>query len=615
MQTPLLNNIRKPADVKRLPKEKLPQLAAEMRALMIETTAQNGGHLSSSLGVVELTIMLHRIFGCPNDAIVWDVGHQSYPHKLLTGRRAVFDTLRTQNGLSGFPKSAESPCDAFVAGHSSTSISAALGIAVAKKQAGKKDKTIAVIGDGALTGGLAYEGLNNAGRSGTNLLVILNDNEMSISKNVGAMAKYLAVVRTKPGYYRFKDFVDNTVSKTPVIGQGMRKAIVASKTRLKDALYPSTFFEDMGFFYLGPVDGHNFEQLESVLRRAKQIEQPVFLHIQTKKGKGYPFAERNPGGFHGVSSFEPKTGALPPAKPNFSQVVGQALCHLAEANPNLVAVTAAMKEGTGLSTFAKKYPARFFDVGIAEGHAVTFCGGMAAGGLVPVFAVYSTFLQRAYDQLLHDLSIENRHVVLAIDRAGLVGEDGETHQGLFDVAFLRTLPGVTIDAPQTFAEAAFCLERLVAGQGVCALRYPRGGELAGTTREQTCLADFDHRTFGGRILLVSYGRISANLFAARDALQAKGICCDLLKLVRICPLPQQALQICLGYDRVIFFEEGTPNGSVGESLQRQLAQLGFGGRFDFRGVEGFVAQGSTAEQLTRFGLDVQGMIDFVEQDR
>ena len=431
----------------------LTDLCAQLRQKMVDTVSRTGGHLASNLGTVELTVALHRVFNTPKDAIVWDVGHQCYAHKLLTDRYARFDTLRRQGGISGFPNPAESEHDAFVAGHSSTSISVANGIAKAKALTGDKGYTIAVIGDGALTGGLAYEGLSNAGRSDDRLIVVLNDNKMSISANVGFVARYLSHLRSQVKYVRVKQKVTKVLNHTPLIGRPLTALIQRGKQRLKRSVFSGTsFFENMGFYYMGPVDGHDLDDLIEALRAAKSVGKPVVLHVNTIKGKGMPYAEERPDTYHGISGFDPDTGVAQSGGESFSSRFGQTLCDLAEKDSRIVAVTAAMVKGTCLDKFAAQYPTRFFDAGIAEEHAVTFSAGMARGGLLPVFAVYSTFLQRSYDQLINDTSLMNNHIVLAIDRAGVVPEDGETHQGIYDVAMLGTIPNVTMFAPANFAE-------------------------------------------------------------------------------------------------------------------------------------------------------------------
>ena len=444
-----LGNINSPADLKKLNINELEVLATEIRQFMVKTVSQNGGHLSSNLGVVELSIAMHKIFDSPNDKIVWDVGHQIYTHKILTGRIKEFNTLRTENGISGFCAPNESEHDIFYSGHSSTSISAALGIAEANKKLGKKDYTIAVIGDGALTGGMAYEALNNAGRSGTRLIVILNDNEMSISENVGSMARYLAVIRSKPEYFKLKAKTERTLNRIPIVGKPVKKFIYRLKSDIKSSMYESTFFEELGFKYMGPIDGHNLDNLCEALDSAKLVGAPVVLHISTTKGKGYEFAEKNPSVYHGISKFDVETGEYAEGITNFSNEFGKKLCELAEKDEKICAITAAMSLGTGLKDFSQKYSDRFYDVGIAEQHAITFASGLAKGGMTPVFAVYSTFLQRAYDQLVHDGTLQKQKVIIGVDRAGFVGEDGVTHQGVLDVAFLNSIPDITIYSPFT----------------------------------------------------------------------------------------------------------------------------------------------------------------------
>ncbi len=453
MKSSILDTICSPQDVKELPFEQLDVLCTQIRERLIQTTAKTGGHLASNLGTVELTVALHRVFDCPDDQIVWDVGHQCYTHKLLTGRREQFSTLRQEGGLSGFPKRKESEYDAFIAGHSSTSISVASGLARAKKLQNDQHHVIAVIGDGAFTSGLAFEGANNAARFGDNLIVILNDNKMSISKNVGSFSKYLSKIRARPAYFRTKDRVESICNHLPLIGKPLNQLLVWLKTTMKTVVYGSNWFEDMGFCYLGPIDGHNMETLCDVLQRAKNLHRPVFLHIETQKGKGYSYAEENPGEYHGTSGFDIDTGkSFSSASTNFSNEFGLYLTELAKRDERICAITAAMKYGTGLNHFSRAFgqQGRFFDVGIAEPHAVTFAGGLAANGMLPVFAVYSSFLQRCYDQIIHDLSIEQQHVVIGIDRAGIVGSDGETHQGLFDVAMLSSVPGITLYSPATY---------------------------------------------------------------------------------------------------------------------------------------------------------------------
>lgn len=471
---PILDNINSPEDVKKLPEGQLPVLAAQIRQYMIENVARCGGHLASSLGAVELTIAMHRAFSSPTDEIVFDVGHQSYAHKILTGRREAFCTLRQENGLSGFPKREESEHDPFNTGHASTAISAALGIARAKRLRGQEGAAIALVGDGALTGGLAFEGLNDAGQADVPLIVILNDNEMSISQNVGALHRMLVNMRVSPGYVRFKRFLVRVLD-TGILGRWLSRHMENLKNRIKSFLMPKRLFEDMGFLYLGPIDGHDIPALTRMFRRAKELKVPVIVHCLTQKGKGYAFSERNPEKYHGVAPFSIDTGDIEPTlKKSNSSVFGQTMIEMAEKDPLVVAVSAAMPIGTGLTEFATRYPERFFDVGIAEQHALTMAAGMASGGLKPVVAIYSTFLQRGYDQILHDICLQKLPVVLAIDRAGLVGEDGETHQGLFDASFLFDMPNMTVYSPATQQELVHMLYLAVERGEPAAVRYPRG---------------------------------------------------------------------------------------------------------------------------------------------
>ena len=475
----LLEKIHSPEDIKGFDGEELESLCEEMRRVIIDTVSANGGHLASNLGVVELTVALGLAFSPPRDTIVWDVGHQSYPYKLLTGRYGQFHTIRTEGGLAGFPCREESPYDLFTCGHSSTSISSALGVSEANYLQGKDGYVVAVIGDGALTGGLAYEGLNNAGRMHRNLIVILNDNTMSISKNVGSMARYLSYIRTKPGYIKTKNHLESSLQKLPVVGPVIATLLRRSKRRVKRLFYNTTIFEDMGFAYYGPFDGHNIKELAVTLETAKLINKPVLLHVRTYKGKGYQYAEQDPTIYHGLSGFDVTTGDTGEKSQSFSDEFGQTLCCLARETEVLCAITAAMQ----IRHRPGRLPggsirSRFFDVGISEEHAVTFAGGLAAGGMLPVFAVYSTFLQRAYDQLIHDVSMQGTKIILAIDRAGVVGEDGKTHQGVFDAAYLQTIPNAMVYSPAYFKELRAQLSYLVEkGQGLCAIRYPRGKEL------------------------------------------------------------------------------------------------------------------------------------------
>lgn len=614
MNLSILSQISSPQDVKKLDFDQLEPLCTEIRQTLIQTTAKTGGHLASNLGTVELTVALHRVFDCPDDQIVWDVGHQCYTHKLLTGRQDLFSTLRQEGGLSGFPKRKESEYDAFIAGHSSTSISVASGLARAKSLQGDSHHVIAVIGDGAFTSGLAFEGANNAARFGDNLIVILNDNKMSISKNVGAFSKYLSKVRARPAYFKTKDTVETLCDHLPLVGPVAARAMHKVKNAAKSLIYGSNWFEDMGFYYLGPIDGHNLETLCDVLQRAKELHRPVFLHVETQKGKGYSYAEENPGEYHGTSGFDIDTGkAFSSAQTNFSNEFGLYLTELAKENSRICAITAAMKYGTGLNHFSHAFreQGRFFDVGIAEPHAVTFAGGLAANGMIPVFAVYSSFLQRCYDEIIHDLSIEPQHVILGVDRAGIVGNDGETHQGLFDVAMLASVPDITVYSPANYAELREHLHRSIyEHSGVCAVRYPRGGEVS-------LPASFDPtlpwQLFGDKqasVMLVTYGRICSEVLGAAKLLQAQGHSTAVLKLGRILPLPQQAVQTALGAPAVFFIEEGIKTGGIGQLFGQRLLEENYKGKYRIAAIDNrFVEQATVARATTLAGLDANGIAD------
>lgn len=476
MEYELLGRVNSPEDLKELDGSALSRLCEEIRDCIIKTVSKNGGHLSSNLGAVELTVALHRVFSCPEDSIVFDVGHQSYTHKLLTGRYEKFSTLRREGGISGFTRPDESPCDAVVSGHSSTSVSSAFGILKGKLLRGEPGKTVAVVGDGALTGGMVYEALNNAGRDRSNLIIVLNDNTMSISRNVGALARHLNVIRSKPGYFKMKHAFKRLLWKIPFIGARLESRLGRSVRAVKNALYNSNIFEGFGLHYMGPADGHDIPLLETLLREAAADPRPVLLHVVTTKGKGYPYAEEAPALFHGVEPFDPAEGLVGHGK-GFSTVFGETLCELAESDDRICAITAAMPAGTGLEEFSERFRPRFFDVGIAEEHAVTFAAGLATAGLRPFVAVYSSFLQRAYDQLLHDAAIARLPVTACVDRAGFSGSDGETHQGLYDPAFLSSIPGIEVYSPASYGELSELLRRAAARErGLWAIRYPRGGE-------------------------------------------------------------------------------------------------------------------------------------------
>lgn len=613
----LLERVSSPEDLKSLNMKQLEALCVEIRDMLLHSVSRTGGHLASNLGAVEFTVALHRVFFTPVDQIVWDVGHQSYAHKILTGRREQMSTLRKKGGISGFPKPGESEHDAFIAGHSSTSISVAHGLARAKSMRGEPGHVVAVIGDGAFTGGMAYEALNNAGRYRDKIIVVLNDNDMSISKNVGTLAQYLAKLRSRPEYFAAKDHVNRTLKKVPGIGQPVARILDTSKSALKSALFPtSTLFEDFGFQYLGPVDGHNLENLCAVFARARAIGGPVLVHVKTTKGKGYSFAEKSPDAYHGVSSFQLESGNPDVSgQDSFSAHFGEALTALAEKDKRICAVTAAMKYGTGLQGFSQRFPERFYDVGIAEGHGVTFCAGLACGGELPVFAIYSSFLQRGYDQLIHDGAIGGYHLVLGIDRAGIVGEDGETHQGVFDAAFLSTIPGVTLFAPATYRELEQALEQaLYSCKGVAAVRYPRGGE-CGSLPKATVQLDGAELCGKGDILLVTYGRLSGEAASAARALEEQGVSVQICRLKRLLPFPEEAIEAALGKKEVWFAEEGIRDGGIGQMMGEKLLEQGFSGKFFLRAVEGFVPQATMAEAIKDLGLDGASLAKWIGSGR
>ena len=585
------------------------QACALLRARLVDTVSRTGGHLASSLGAVELIVAIHRVFDTGRDRLVFDVGHQCYAHKILTGRNAAMETLRTFGGIAGFPKPVESGCDAFIAGHASNSVSVAVGMARARTLQKQDYSVLALIGDGALTGGLAYEGLSDAGDSGEPLIVILNDNGMSITKSVGGVAEHLARQRLKPQYLRFKEGYRRAMEVIPLGGQ-IYHVTHKVKTAIKETLLPCSLFEDMGFTYLGPVDGHNVKGLTRLLSYAREIHGPVLLHVRTVKGKGYAPAERNPDQFHGVGRFCVGTGEpLHPSKPGFSAVFGETLCRLGEREPRLCAITAAMRGGTGLDGFARRFPERFFDVGIAEGHAVTMAAGMAKQGMLPVFAVYSSFLQRAYDMLIHDVALQGLHVVLAIDRAGLVGEDGETHHGVFDPAFLDTVPGMTVLCPSSFAELRAMLEYAVFQvKGPVAVRYPRGGEGSYTGDAGQDPAFLLRK--GSDLTLAGYGGTINALLECAERLSVRGISAELVKLNRITPIAlEPVIQSVKKTGRLLVAEECAPANSVGRRLAAGLMERGIPvGRLALVDTgPGFVTHG-TAEQLRRLcGLDGESL--------
>lgn len=575
----VLEKINQPNDIKKIDADELPLLADEIREFLIQAISTGGGHLASNLGVVELTMAMHLVFELPKDKMIWDVGHQSYTHKLLTGRRDGFTNLRKFGGMSGFPKRCESDCDCFDTGHSSTSISAGLGYVKARDLKGGDYSVVSVIGDGSLTGGMAYEAMNNAGSLKTNFIIVLNDNNMSISENVGGMSEYLGSMRTNNAYVGLKQGVTDTLNRIPFYGEKMVRHIKKTKNGIKQLFIPGMLFEEMGLTYLGPVDGHNIERLMHMFREAKKINGPVLLHVITKKGKGYLPAERHPARFHGAEPFDIGTG-LPlhkRQKANYTDVFSTVMRKLGESCPGLVAITAAMPDGTGLKRFKNAFPDRFFDVGIAEQHAVTFAAGMAAGGMIPVVAVYSSFLQRAFDQIVHDVCIQKLHVIFAIDRAGLVGSDGETHQGIFDLSYLSLIPNLCVMAPKNKWELSDMMKFAVTYEGPIALRYPRGEAYdgLGEFRAPIVCGQSEILYDEERIALIAVGSMVKTAYEVRESLKQKGFACSLINARFVKPLDESLLlELAAEHKLIVTLEENVLAGGFGEHVTEFYVQTG-----------------------------------------
>ena len=571
----MLERIQKENDIKELNSEELECLAGEIREFLVEKVSKTGGHLASNLGVVELTMALHLICDLPKDKIIWDVGHQSYTHKLLTGRKEGFEDLRSYGGMSGFPKRKESQCDAFDTGHSSTSISAGLGYVRARDLKHEDYTVISVIGDGSLTGGMAYEALNNASNLKTNFIVVLNDNHMSISENVGGMSRYLANLRTADIYTGLKKGVTNALQQVPVMGDRMIEHIRKTKSSIKQLMVPGMFFEDMGITYLGPIPGHNLPMLCKALKEAKKVEGPVLLHVMTTKGKGYEPAETAPDKFHGIGPFDIESGKVLAKKDGdtYTDVFGKVLCDEASRNPDIVAITAAMADGTGLARFKKHYPNRFFDVGIAEEHGVTFAAGLAAGGLKPVFAVYSSFLQRGYDQLIHDVALQNLPVVFGVDRAGLVGSDRETHQGIYDLSFLSNIPNMTVMSPKNKWELADMLRFALQMNSPVAIRYPRGKAYDGYEgcRERISYGKSEWIFEGKEIAILCVGHMFEEAVKTRDKLIEQGYEPTLINMRFIKPIDEAMIEkVCQTHKLIAVIEENVQTGACGERVSEYV---------------------------------------------
>ena len=647
-----------PKDLKKLNAEEKIELAENLRKFVIETVSNTGGHLASNLGVVELTIALHSVFDTPKDVIVWDVGHQTYIHKILTGRKDKFSTLRKLDGLAGFPKSSESEYDSFNTGHSSTSISAALGIARARDIKKENNYVVAVIGDGALTGGMALEALNDAGCSGTNLIVVLNDNEMSIAKNVGGISNFLTRIRTRKLYNKSNRYIKKAVSSIPKIGNKIIKLVRKVKYGIKQLIIPNMLFEDLGFKYLGPVDGNNISDLEEIFRKAKDLEGPILIHAITKKGKGYKPAEENPDRFHSTSAFDIKTGkSKKEKKTDYSKVFGEKLVELAEKNEKIVAITAAMRDGTGLSIFSKRFPNRFFDVGIAEEHALTMAAGMAKNGMIPVISIYSSFYQRGYDQVIHDICMQNLPVVMCVDRAGIVGNDGETHQGLLDLAFFRLVPNITIMAPKDFKELEQMLEFAINLNKPVVIRYPRGGEAEEKfekheeisygkceiieeisnnsetieKKDKTMQIDIpqnyegentenDEKVFENEkkyVTIVAIGNMVAKAKRISDLLKNEDIEAEVINARFLKPLDKNTIKKSIEKTRnCVTIEDGTVMGGLGTAIKELIVEekIEYGLVHAFAYPDKFIEHGNVDEIEKRYKMDVESIFKFIVEN-
>lgn len=615
----LLETIEKENDIKKIPLEQMPILAQEIRDFLLESLSKTGGHLASNLGAVELTMALHYVFSLPKDKIIWDVGHQSYTHKILTGRKDGFKNLRQYGGLSGFPKREESPCDVYDTGHSSTSISAGVGYVCASKVSGEEYHVISVIGDGALTGGMAYEALNNAANLNKNFIIVLNDNKMSISENVGGISSYLSNLRTAESYTDLKSEVKKTLNKVPGIGPAMVQRIHKTKDSIKQLVIPGMFFEDMGIKYLGPVNGHDCGRMIQMFQEAKKVDGPVLVHVQTEKGRGYEPARRHPARFHGTSAFNLEHG-IPlktGGKANYTDIFSTVMLKLADRVPNLVALTAAMPDGTGLKRFRNRFPQRFFDVGIAEEHAVTCAAGMALGDMIPVVAIYSSFLQRAVDQIIEDVCLQNLHVIFAIDRAGLVGSDGETHQGCFDLSYLSMIPNMTVLAPKNKWELSDMLKFAVRYQGPIAIRYPRGEAYDGLEeyREPMVYGKSELIFEGEEIALLAVGSMVETAVEVREKLKADKINATLVNARFIKPLDTRILdRLALKHKKIVTMEENVKNGGFGMAVSEYMQEHHPEVRVQISALpDAFIVHGNPKLLKAKVGIDADSIYEAIKE--
>ncbi len=610
----ILDYIQANGDIKQLAPKELKTLCGEIREFLIENVSRTGGHLASNLGVVELTVAIHKVFNLPEDKLIFDVGHQSYVHKILTGRMDRFDTLRKFGGLSGFPKRSESEYDVFDTGHSSTSVSAALGMARARDLSGEKNNIIALFGDGALTGGEIFEALNDAGHVKTPLILILNDNTMSISKNVGAMSKHLRNLRINRFYFKSKKSIKNVLDTVPVLGKIIRKPLKAVKRLIRQLVLPTTLFDELGFQYIGPVNGHNIDSLINCLEYAKEENKPVFIHVRTHKGKGYSPAELNPSSFHGIGEFDPKTGECKATKKSYSSCFGEALTEIAKTNKRVTAITCAMPDGTGLDEFSRRHRSRFFDVGIAEQHGVTFAAGMAANGYIPVIPLYSTFLQRAYDQALHDVCLQNLHVVFPIDRAGIVGADGETHQGVYDLSYLSSMPNMTVLSPSSFRQLEEMLDYAInVHNAPIAIRYPRGNTQTSYKQEAFELNKAYTHTTGSDVAIITTGRMLVTAEKVNEALKAAGISTETVELPTVFPVNEAAV-VAAGMKTgfVITIEDNVKPGGLGERIAAILLEHNVSCRFKaFAFPPVPIVHGTISELDAKYKMDAAAISDYI----
>ena len=616
----ILEKVNMPEDLKTLNIKEKEKLAEEIRKFILDNVSKTGGHLASNLGVVELTIALHSVFNMPDDKIIWDVGHQTYVHKILTGRKDKFNTLRQLDGLAGFPKTSESEYDSFNTGHSSTSISTALGMARARDIKGENNSIIAVIGDGALTGGMALEALNDAGCSSTSLIVILNDNEMSISKNVGGISMLLSKIRTKKAYTKSNQYLKRSLNKVPYIGKKIIRITRKIKYGIKQLFIPNMFFEDLGFRYLGPIDGNNIEKVQNILEIAKKVKGPVLVHVVTKKGKGYKIAEENPDKFHSTSSFDIQTGKCKKEKnADYSKIFGEKLVNLAKEDKNIVAITAAMCDGTGLSKFKKQFPERFFDVGIAEQHALGLAAGMAKNGMIPVVPIYSSFYQRGYDQVVHDICLQNLPVIMCVDRAGIVGNDGETHQGILDLAFFSLVPNLTILAPKDFKELEQMLEFAVDLKKPVVIRYPRGGEgkVKFESHKAIKLGESETLKEGKDLTIVGIGKMVSRALEVSDLLEEYGISCDVINARFLKPFDKKPILESINKtNKVITIEDGILRGGLATTVKELIVENNIKdiNIKSYGYNDTFVKHGSVEELENIYGLDANSIVESIKKE-